>query len=171
MLIDIAEIKKEFAKVDEKELERKLTAIELFIRKHTNNNFQVRSIRFEAASDGNTIKGAHQLLKVGDTIQISESENNGLYVITEIADGQLTTDKELHTVPHNLVTKVEYPADVIDGALELLKWRINYGGKIGVKSETLSRHSVTYYDNTSATTGGYPVALMGFCEPYMKARF
>jgi hypothetical protein len=41
-----------------------------------------------------------------------------------------------------------------------------------VASETISRHSVTYVDQTGDNTiMGYPVALMGFLKPYRKARF
>jgi hypothetical protein len=41
-----------------------------------------------------------------------------------------------------------------------------------VASETISRHSVTYVDQTGENTiMGYPVALMGFLKPYIKARF
>lgn len=173
MLIDIAELQgiPEFANIRATQLKRQLQAIENTIREHTHNNFQVRAIRFEAAAEGNTIKGIYPYLRAGDTVQISESVNNGLYVIEAIGDGQITVDKGLHTVEHNLITKVEYPIDVINGAIELLKWRVKFGSKLGIKSETISRHSVTYYDNAATTTGGYPAALMGFLQPYMKARF
>lgn len=67
---------------------------------------------------------------------------------------------------------VEYPADVKMGVINALKWDIESREKIGVSSETISRHSVTYTavdgDNTS---GGYPKAVIGFLKPYMKARF
>ena len=56
----------------------------------------------------------------------------------------------------NLTEDGEYPMDV----------------KMGVQSETISRHSVTYYNldgNTSSM--GYPVALLGFLKPYKRARF
>lgn len=173
MLIDIVELKQisEFASVDAEQLTRQLAAIENAIREHTHNNFQNRLIRFEAATEGATVKGSHPFLRAGDTIQISESVNDGLYVVTGIEGGSVTVDKELHNTAHNLITKVEYPADIVDGAIELLKWRVKFGGKLGVKSETISRHSVTYYDNAAVTTGGYPAALMGFLTPYVKARF
>lgn len=72
----------------------------------------------------------------------------------------------------NLITKVEYPADVRAGVLELLKWDIKNRPKTGVKSETLSRYSVTYFDqDANNQVMGYPVALLGFLKPYIKARF
>ncbi len=173
MLIDIKKLSEmsEFANVSKTQLANQMTAIESIIREHTKNNFQNRMIRFKGLSDSNSVYGFNPYLRVGDTVQISESVNKGLYVIAEISDKSITLDRDLFAVQHNLVTKVEYPADIVDGAVELLKWRINFGSKIGVKSETISRHSVTYYDNTASNTNGFPVSLMGFLTPYMKARF
>ena len=69
-----------------------------------------------------------------------------------------------------LVTKVEYPADVVDCALELLEWSVKFGGKVGIKSETLSRHSVTYEDSATLFMG-YPVGILNGLSLHMKARF
>ena len=66
----------------------------------------------------------------------------------------------------------EYPMDVKMGVVNLLKWDLNMRDKVGVASESISRHSVTYVDQTGANTViGYPVALMGFLKPYKRARF
>ena len=50
--------------------------------------------------------------------------------------------------------------------------QLDNGDKVGVQSETISRHSVTYFnldgDNSSM---GFPKSLTGFLKPYMKARF
>lgn len=44
--------------------------------------------------------------------------------------------------------------------------------KVGVASETISRHAVTYFDLTGENAVmGFPKALMGFLTPYIKARF
>lgn len=67
---------------------------------------------------------------------------------------------------------IAYPADVKLGVVNLLKWETNNRDKVGVASESISRHSVTYFDMTGDnSTMGYPKALMGFLKPYMKARF
>lgn len=173
MLIDINELlaMSEFSSIPAPQLKRQMAAVESIIREHTKNNFQNRLIRFEAESTGNVLLGTHSYLNVGDTVQISESVNSGLYVIVDMGEESVTLDATLHDTEHNLVTKVEYPPDIVDGAVELLKWRINFGDKIGVKSETISRHSVTYYDNAQNNTSGFPASLMGFLQPYMKARF
>lgn len=72
----------------------------------------------------------------------------------------------------HLSAEGEYPMDVKMGAVQMLIWDLDNRGKIGIQAETLSRHSVTYYNldgNTSSM--GYPVALLGFLKPYMRARF
>jgi len=75
-------------------------------------------------------------------------------------------------VNYNLITKVEYPVDIVQGVINLMKWEVENREKVGIKSETLSRHSVTYFDqDANNTVMGYPVALLGFLQPYMKARF
>lgn len=66
----------------------------------------------------------------------------------------------------------EYPMDVKMGVVNLLKWDLNMRDKVGVASESISRHSVTYVDQTGTNTvNGFPVSLMGFLKPYKKARF
>lgn len=67
---------------------------------------------------------------------------------------------------------IVYPADVKLGAVSLLRWELAHRDKVGVASESISRHSVTYFDMTGDnSTMGFPKALMGFLAPYMKARF
>jgi hypothetical protein len=93
-------------------------------------------------------------------------------VITEIGPDTTTVDKDLWSVDHNLVTKVQYPYDIKMGIINLMKWEKNNRDKVGVKSETISRHSVTYFDqDASNQVMGYPVSLLGFLELYKKARF
>ena len=157
----------------EAELKILQNALELLIRKYTNNNFQNRAIRFTGNSLGTRIMGCHPFIQVGDTLQISESMvNDGLYVVTELGDDFTRVDGNLFTVDHNLVTKVEYPADVKIGVINLLKYELTMRDKVGIKTESLSRHSVTYYDHDANNqVMGYPVSLLGFLEPYKKSRF
>lgn len=175
MIIAVDELMElpEFAGQSEQVITDKLKAVELAIRAYTNNNFQNRYVRFRAESLGNRLFGASDFLKVGDTVQISQSRvNDGLYTITELLDDGIRIDAELFDCSDNLVTKVEYPADVRAGVVDLMKWEIANRQKVGIKSETLSRHSVTYYDqDVNNQVMGYPVSLMGFLKPYMKARF
>ena len=56
--------------------------------------------------------------------------------------------------------------------MDLLKWEATGRDKVGVASETISRHSVSYYQfNDSEMVMGYPASLMGFLKPFVKARF
>lgn len=162
----------------EAELTTKLAAIELAIRAYTHNNFQNRFVRFLAISQDSQLieqfpSPALPYFQAGDTVEITQSKvNDGLYVVTEAGDGYLEIDGSLFAAKDNLVTKVEYPADVKAGALNLLLWELENRDKVGIKAETISRHSVTYYDqDASNTVMGYPISLMGFLAPYRKARF
>lgn len=161
-----------FVSLDDGIVMDQLAAIEGVIRKYTNNNFQNRKVRFTAASTSeHVLNGVSPFLRVGDTVQISESAvNDGLYCITALDGVSITVDGSLFVVDHNLVTKVEYPADVVDCAVNLAKWKTEKADKIGIKSETLSRHSVTYEDSTTFYMG-YPKALLSALDGYKKARF
>ena len=154
-------------------IERKLKSIEQTIRSYTNNSLQNRCVRSEAMVH-NTLYVVDSIpgLITGDTVQLSESlYNNGLYVVKEIEDNRITLDKELINESHILLTKVMYPDDVIDCCINLCEWEIKNRGKVGVKSETLSRHSVTYFDqDVNNQVNGYPVSLLGCLKPYRKAR-
>lgn len=153
-------------------LEMKLQALELMVRKYTNNNFQNRNVRFECASNIQILDIQTPFLKVGDTVQISQSlYNDGLYVVNDTSNG-ITLDKPLFDEGKMLVTKIEYPSDVVMGVVELMKWEMNNRSKVGIASETISRHSVTYFNmDGDNSIMGYPKSLMGFLKPYMKARF
>lgn len=150
-----------------------LDAVEGVIRAYTNNPFQVRAARFEAPSAGSMLAGASPYIEPGDTVQISESGvNDGLYAVQNVTESGTELCCTLYDVPHNLVTKVAYPAAVKAVARNLLQWEATNRGKVGVKSETLSRYSVTYYDqDASNQVMGYPVSLLGGLRPYMRARF
>ena len=176
MIISVAELKRisDFSGISDSILQRKLDGIEELIRAYTNNNFQNRNIRFSAPSINGIAKGHLSYLKVGDTLQITDSINSGLVVITAIdrVNRTITFDKELYDTDTNLMTKVEYPASIIDGVINLLQWDIQNRQKVGIQSETLSRHSVTYFSQDEGNQlMGYPSTLLGFLKPYCKARF
>lgn len=175
MIISVKELMEmpEFNGQSDKTLQRKLNALEDLVRAYTNNNFQNRNVRFEAPSSS-ILQGYHKQLKVGDTVQISQSVNNGLYVITEIdrVNRTVTLDSDLQDAEYNLITKVEYPDAVVDGVINLMIWEVQNRSKVGIQSETLSRHSVTYFaQDANNQLMGYPVSLLGFLKPYNKARF
>lgn len=176
MIVSVDELLRmpEFSNMSGTVLQRKLNGIEDLVRAYTNNNFQNRMKRFSAPSSNSILCGWCKLLKVGDTVQISESINDGLYVVTAIDrfNKTMTFDADLIDDAHNLVTKVEYPDAIVDGVINLLIWEVQNRQKVGIQSETLSRHSVTYFTQDAGNSlMGYPATLLGFLKPYIKARF
>lgn len=156
---------------DEK-IEMKLQAIEQTIRSYTNNNFQNRKIRFECPVMAQKLYCVVPGINAGDTLQISESiYNDGLHVVAAVTEDFIETTDMLMDESHALVTKIEYPADVVACCVNLLEWETSNRAKVGIKSETLSRHSVTYFDqDASNQIMGYPVSLLGCLRPYRKVR-
>lgn len=155
---------------DEK-IAMKLKAVEQTIRAYTNNNFQDRDYRRTADIIGGLfLVEALTPFNIGDTVQISDSRlNKGLFTVRTADDSTFTVEETVKDENDVLVTKVAYPADVIDCCVNLMEWEVNNRGKVGIKSETLSRHSVTYEDSASMFMG-YPASLLGCLKPYRKAR-
>lgn len=161
----------EFSDIDSDVLERNMRAIESAIRAYTNNNFHNRSFKMLSDAQNGKIKGFYPLFVIGDTVEITQSKyNDGLYVITFIDGEYIALDKQLNDENNILITKVVYPDDVKIGVLQLLKWNMgNYVDKVGISSETLSRHSVSYTKfNSDEFISGYPKTLMNFCNNYRK---
>ena len=120
----------------DKLLALKLNGIEKMIRTYTNNNFQNRNIRGEFSIVNNIIIGTLKV-KNGDTLQISNSlfNNDSLVVVDKLLNGQILIDDELNDEDKVLVTKVEYPQDVIMGVVNLMNWEFVNRAKVGIKSE------------------------------------
>lgn len=187
MLMTVDELKKYMTTEEADEvLEAKLQALELQIRKRTNNNFQQRAIRTTA--DAYALENMFECdkivpFKVGDTLMISSDlMQDCLCTIKEIEDNKITVNEALFEEEGVLITKVEYPIDVKLGAVEILKWKArneaaNNGDKssMPIQSETISRHSVTYAQDATESAldadFGVPVKYTGFLKGYMKARF
>lgn len=155
-------------------LEEKLKAIELMIRAYTNNNFIARGFRQDISITNGSFSGAYLLpFKVGDTVMITKSQwHDGLYTIRAIDGTSFTVNEATEQINDaGAVTKVLYPLDVVMGAVNLMKWDLERRDKVGIASETLSRHSVTYADMTNDNTlVGYPKMLISFLFPYKRAR-
>ena len=173
MIISIEKLKS-FISIDmeDQALQMRLSALESLIRKYTNNNFQNRNIRTVAKVVDGTIYGDFSRFKPEDTIQISAGVNEGLYVIQSTDGTSANVDKDVYDVDNILVTKVEYPDDVVMGVINMLSYDVTMRKKQGIQSETISRHSVAYFNQDGTNTSmGYPKSLVGFLEPYRRARF
>lgn len=171
MIISLEEAQKIYAEVTQEDLD----GIETAIRQMTNNPFQNRKARFhELRFDGETTATVNQNvegLRKGDTIQVSGSKwNDGLYVIKDIEENSLTFEEARFFTGGDrqaFITKIEYPPDIVAGVKKLLKYDAKMTDKIGLKSETVSRMSKTYYDqNSTETVNGYPAALMSFINKH-----
>jgi hypothetical protein len=178
MILTVSELRQYITTDDtDQVLEAKLQALELLIRAYTNNNFQIRAFRAVAVAvaQGNKLMFNSPVpFKVGDTLQITESDfmQDELVTVLTVDDSSITVSGELSDESGVVVTKVKYPMDIKMGVVNLMKWELGNREKVGVASESISRHSVTYVDQTGDNTSmGYPVALMGFLKPYRKARF
>lgn len=177
MIMTVKELRQHITTdADDQVLEAQLQALELLIRAYTNNNFQKRAFRavVVASADGNQllVPGVTPF-KAGDTLEITESDlNAGLVNVKAVSDESITVMEDLYDESGVVITKVVYPADVKLGVVRMLQWQLDNGDKVGVQSETVSRHSVTYFnmdgDNSSM---GFPKSLLGFLRPYKRARF
>lgn len=152
----------------------KLTAVEQTIRAYTNNNFQNRGIRVEGCIRGGVFMSDALIpFEVGETVQISQSRfNNGLFTVSAVTDDTtFVVNENIRDEDDVLATKVEYPADVVACAVNLLEWEVTNRAKVGIQSESLSRHSVTYFNmDGSNNIMGYPASLLGCLKAYKKAR-
>ena len=171
MIITVEELKtvSELSSIPDEQLELMSEGIEDFIRQYTNNNFIIKNVTFNTPSVNGKLETVSPLFKVGDTVLISNSKyNNGVYVLTA-NDG--TLNKELFDDDNNKITLVKYPSAIKLGVVKLLQYNAKMDSKVGISSESLSRHSISYAQPASDSIGGYPSSLMSFLKPYMKARF
>lgn len=157
-----------------------LDAFESSVRELTNNSFQNTYVRFKnvdfVAENIMSVKEKIVGLRVGDTIEVNYSHyNDGLFVVDEIQGKQITVEGEPFFAANSgrsMVTKVEYPADVKRGIKKLVEYDKQMAGKAGIKSQTISRMSTTYYDvNAAENTDGYPASLLSFLKKYEKMRW
>lgn len=173
MLLSIDAAKEFNRKVTQEELD----GIEATIRGITNNKFQntrIRYFKFEVQNETELVFSSKPaFLRSGDTIEISQTEvNDGLYVIKSLKDNTITLkncqlfDGLFKT---GFITKVEYPKDIVVGVQKLLQYSDKMGSKVGIKSESISRMSIQYYDvNAGDNIEGFPSALFSFLNKHKK---
>lgn len=169
----------EALKLDADATQETCDGLETMVRNLTNNNFQLIKFRIRGLRlSGSTIKassGRVDIFKTGDTIEINGTDyNDGLYVVESVSDDTITIHGNFITETNSgaIATKVSYPADVLTGVKKLVAYDAKMRDKAGIKSETVARWSVTYYDVTAAESSeGYPVSLLGFLDKYRKLRW
>lgn len=176
MIISLTEAQKLDAEIVQEDLD----AFEQSIRQLTNNNFQNTAVRFNniAIQEPNLIKVKDSIkgLRIGDTLEVNYSSyNDGLYTVEEILEGSVKVSEGSFLEEESndlMVTLVSYPADIKRGIKKLIEYDKKMSNKVGIKSETISRMSTTYYDVTAAeNTEGYPSNLLSFLKKYKKMRW
>ena len=176
MIMTVEELRK-YVKTDDTDecLAAKLAGIEQQIRGYTHNSFQVRGTGIVAdVVAGVFMSEALIPYEAGDTIQISGSDkNDGLYTVSEVTDDTtFTVDEKTRDEIDLYITLVRYPADVKLGVINMMTWEIENRAKVGIQSETISRHTVNYINLEEWSSAmGYPSSLVQFLKPYMKSRF
>ena len=166
--------------IDDSITQDDLDALEAACRSLTNNNFQNRHIRFKeielVGENLIAVKDPIVGIKTGDTIEVNYSHyNDGLHVIESIDGKQIKVQGTPFFVANTggaMLTLVQYPADVTRGIKKLIEYDKKMASKIGIKSESISRMSITYYDvNASENVDGYPASLVSFLTKYEKMRW
>ncbi len=169
----------EALKLDTDATQETCDGLETMVRNLTNNNFQLTKFRIRGLRlSGSIIQasiGRVDIFQPGDTIEINGTDyNDGLYVVESVSDSVITIHGNFIAETHSgaIATKVSYPADVLTGIKKLIAYDAKMRDKAGIKSETVARWSVTYYDVTAAESSeGYPVSLLGFLDKYRKLRW
>jgi len=167
-------------KFDENITQEDLDGIEHSVRELTNNNFQNKSVRYhiKVIEEPHTIKTTEIIrgIRIGDNVELNYSRfNDGIYTVEEILEDGLKLAGEpllYENTGDMMVTLVSYPPDIKRGVKKLIQYDKKMSGKIGIKSETISRMSTTYYDvNAAENIEGYPASLLSFLKKYERIRW
>lgn len=175
MIISIDEAKKIDPNIEQDDLD----AFEQSVRALTNNSFQNINVRYRITlEEPNVIRTKRKVngLRLGDTIEVNYSHfNDGLFVVEELTDDTIKVKGKSFLTENNadmIVTLVSYPADIKKGIKALIAYDLKMAGKVGIKSETYSRMSTTYYDvGSNENVDGYPSSLLSFLNKYEKMRW
>lgn len=152
-----------------------ILALEMSIINYTNNHFHLPRYRPNILSvSGNRIEiDGKNIFKAHDTIEVVGVQYyDGFYHVKEVEGSFITIDTNLD-IPFEFkgsgsVFLVNYPKDVKVGAKRILKHQAKANERIGIRSESISRWTVTYDNPTSYSIGGVPQHLYDFLAPYRK---
>lgn len=155
MLLDVNEVM--LLGYSESQATRKVKALESAIHKYTHNSFRFKEVKCDI------INGELHGAQFDNNTSIIV---NGLLCNVEVTDGVASIDEPIDY--KGAIVIVKYPYDVIEGAYKLLEYEKKNQDKLGIASESIGRHSVTY--KSSENILGYPNDLVTFLKPYRKAR-
>lgn len=193
MFIELTEAQK----VNPTATQSDIDALEEMVRAISNNGFEMPATRrhfvrmglaFGPDSitmpnlNGQPLQGSTDFLRFireKDSVEVyGTGVNDGVYEVKQISSATITfrmpeqMPEFVQGAFDTSLVKVSYPFNVRRGALQLLKYDATVGSKIGIKQETISRYSTTYFDMTAAESqAGYPKSLIDFLHPYRKIKF
>ncbi len=172
-MIPLAKLSKELRdKFSDEELRDQLDALEFTIRACTRNKFHIRGKDFEGTSTGGkSLLTSSARVKVGDRVELVDEFNQPVLAFVEaISPLAVVFDK---TLPEGKLKcyPVAYPPDVVTGVAKMVAYQALRDAKLGIKSETVGRHSVSFgVDSSIEGLAGYPAELTGFLAHYRRAR-
>lgn len=180
MTLEEAEVIKSDASIED------VLAIETAIREITNNRFYREvngqpAVRFNnvvVESGSIVLSGSSTLLglRIGDRIELGGSHYNDELLTVKGLDtdkGIIKVEEEKDLLDEDtsrmFITLVDYPADVKQGAKEILNYKEKMKGTIGLKSVSMARVKQTYYDvNAQDTVDGVPKSVFSFLDKYQR---
>lgn len=180
MIIDIERARELYPELSDERIKENLRALEESIRQLTNNKFHNPNISIKSTFtfEDNKIYGdfSKTYFNAGDRIEVVYSQlHDGLFDIVEATndylevDGTFRRDDKKRTA---LIILIEYPADIKNGVASMIKYDNKMAGKEGIKSETVSRYTVNYFDvSANENIDGYPSAVISFINKYRKLRW
>lgn len=156
------------------QLEARMRAIEGMIRAYTHNHFLLRPTRTEVdiSAEGLAVTDGAVGFQEGDTVELCHTTySDGLHVVEEALTAGAYTLSDIRFADSGLMYLVQYPKDVVMGALAMLRYDLETADTVGVASETISRHSVTYRDASQGNSLlGYPLRLTSFLMAYRRTQ-
>lgn len=152
-----------------------LDSIEDLVVRVTHNDFADRRHAYVSHITDGVFAGDYtDYIDEGDTVRFYGADVNdkALWVVKTVTEDGITFTDTPKDETEVTVRKVIYPDALKAGVVNLVKYELAYRDSAGLKSETISRHSVTYADpDADGNVGGYPKALTSFLLPYCRARF
>lgn len=154
-----------------------IKAMENSIISHTNNHFHFPNYSPTIISiEGKRITfGGVNLFKMHDTIEIVGIQYyDGFHHVTSVGTNwiEIDVDFDIPFVIEGAIGSlflIKFPADVKAGVKKVWKHEQSTSEKVGVKSESISRWSVTYEKpTTGGSINGLPSYLFDFLQPYEK---
>lgn len=165
-------------KIDKSITQADLDALEQKVRTLTNNKFHHSHIKnHNLALMDNQIITTDELIgfKEGNRIEIVGTKyNDGLYNIIAVDDHTITVNADfiLETNKEAFVVRIDYPVDLANSLKEIIRYQTKMANKTGVKTERVSRTSVTYHDvNSTDNIEGIPSSYWSFIRKYRKIRW